>query len=327
MKNHLVKGTKVVGVGHYLPARVVTNDDLSRTLDTNDTWIRTRTGIGARHIAAEKELTSDLAVKAAQNALKNAGLQPNTIDLVILATTTADHIFPATAARIQAALGTTGAAFDMAAVCSGFVFALATADAYVKAGLASRVLVIGAETMSRLLDWNDRNTAVLFGDGAGAFVLTGTHTCPRESDQAGFWGHALHTDGRAYDMLFVDGGVGCGRLGTMQMNGREVFKRAVRELAGVSQEVLQANNVPAEAIDWVVPHQANKRIIMAVLDRLRLSQEKAVLTMEHHANTSAASVPLAFATGVEKGLIQPGHMILTQAFAAGFAWGANVWRF
>lgn len=312
------------GVGAYTPEKILTNDDLAKTMDTNDEWIRTRTGILQRHVAADGEKTSDLAIKAAKRALENAGLAGRDIDLVILATTTADHIFPATAVKVQKALGATGMAFDMAAVCSGFVFALGTADAYLKAGLARRALVIGAETMTRLLDWSDRRTAVLFGDGAGAFVLEAT---ANGSSESGFLGHKLLTDGDGYDALYVNGGVSCGALGTIQMDGQTVFKRACRELSDISAHLLEELSISASHLDWVVPHQANKRILDMVLRRLSLPESKMIVTVDKHANTSAASVPLAFAHGVESGQIQRGQLILTNAFAAGWAWGANLFYF
>jgi len=371
-----LKRVWVRGVGSYVPQRVITNDELSQTLDTSDEWIYTRTGIRQRHVAADGELTSDLAVNAAQKALENAGVEACEIDLIILATTTADHVFPATATRVQQRLGTQGAAFDMNAVCGGFLFALATAEAYLKTGLAKRALVIGAETMTRLLDWQDRTTAVLFGDGAGAFVLEGARDTSSSSHNTeplsptlflpplkgdggeshlkhpekqsvekaaqdgsrylepgpclkhrGFLGHVLKTDGRGYEELYVNGGVGCGKIGTIQMNGRQVFKRAVQELVAVSRDILEKYQIKSEDIDHVVPHQANKRIIEAVLSRLNISPQKAYLNVDRYANTSAASIPIAFDEAVSKGIIQRGELVLMQAFAAGFAWGASVLRF
>lgn len=316
----------LLGAGHALPDKVVTNCDLEKTLDTSDTWIVQRTGIKKRHIAAPQEFTSHLAIRAAKNALDQSDLSAQDIDLIILGTTTPDNTFPATAVRVQHALGATGIAFDVSAVCAGFVFALATADAYLKAGLAKRALVIGAETMSRLLDWSDRSTAVLFGDGAGAVVLE-ARPKSRGAPSQGLIGHALHTDGAGYDALLVKGGVSAGKLGHIHMDGRAVFMRATRELAAVSEEVLKNNQIAPSQIDWIVPHQANIRIIEATRNRLGIAEEKVYLTVAEHANTSAASIPLAFSQGVETGHIKKGQLILFQAFGAGFAWGASLFRF
>ncbi|TGW15193.1 beta-ketoacyl-ACP synthase III [Candidatus Hepatobacter penaei] len=313
--------TYIAGVGAYLPEKVMTNQDLEKTLDTSHEWIVTRTGVVQRHIAADGELTSHLAIKASEAALDDAKTSPEDIDLIILATATPDHIFPATAVRVQKALGAAGAAFDVAAVCGGFVFALATADAYIQSGAARCVLVIGAETMSRIVDWSDRATAVLFGDGAGAFVLKASET------KQGILGCALKTDGQGYDDLYVDGGVSVGRFGFIKMNGQEVFKRAIRDLSSISQTLLKAHHTTVDDLDWVVPHQANVRIIEAVRKRLEVPQEKMYLTVSQHANTSAASVPLAFVDGVKKGQIQRGQLILSQVFGAGFAWGATLFRY
>lgn len=325
------------GWGSYLPEKVVTNDALSKTLDTSHEWILQRTGIAQRHIVAPTQKTSDLAFLAAEKALLKAGLTGGDIDLIILATSTADHTFPATATRVQERLGAKGAAFDINVACSGFVFALAQADAFLKAGLFKCALVIGAETMSRLLDWNDRTTAILFGDGAGAFVLEAVKgDAPQKSSEEsskdapfspGFLGHLLQSDGKGYDALFVGGGVGCGQLGVIQMNGREVYKRAVQELWGVTEALLAQQQVVASQIDWVVPHQANRRIIESVLDRLDVPHNKAVMTMDRHANTSSASIPLAFDVACQKGQIKRGQLIAFQGFAAGFAWGASLLRF
>ena len=313
-------GVRISGVGSYLPEKIVTNQDLEKTLDTSHEWILTRTAICQRHLAAHGEFTSHLAIKAAKNALEDAGLKGEDIDLIILATTTPDHIFPATAVRIQSALGTRGAAFDLAAVCGGFVFALATAEAYIKTGQAKRVLVVGAETMSRIVDWSDRSTAVLFGDGAGAFVLEAART-------EGFIGHILKTDGAGYDSLYVSGGVSAGQIGAVRMNGADVFKRAVCELIAVSVDLLKQHNVQVSDLDWVVPHQANYRIIESMRARMGVDPHRVYLTVDRHANTSAASVPLAFVDGVRKGVIKRGHLILSQVFAAGFAWGATLFRY
>ena len=314
-------GARIAGVGGYLPSKVITNDDLAKTLDTSHEWIITRTALHSA-TAEAGEFTSHLAKEACSDALKDAGMAAADIDLLILATTTPDHTFPATAVRVQHMLGTGGAAFDMAAVCGGFVFALATADALIKARQARRALVVGAETMSRIVNWSDRGTAVLFGDGAGAFVLEAS-----DDENAGLKGHLLKTDGAGYDSLYVDGGVSVARAGVVRMNGAEVFKRAVIELGAVSVDLLNRCNVLAESVDWVVPHQANIRIIDAMRKRLSLPEDKVYLTVDKHANTSAASVPLAFVDGVRKGAIKRGQLILSQVFAAGFAWGATLFRY
>lgn len=315
-------GARIAGVGGYLPSKVLANEDLARTLDTSHEWIVTRTGICQRHVAAEGEFTSHLAMEACRDALDDASLKASDIDLLILATTTPDHIFPATAVRVQHTLGAKGAAFDVAAVCGGFVFALATADAYIKTGQARRVLVVGAETMSRIVDWSDRGTAVLFGDGAGAFVLEAS-----DDNHTGVLGHLLKTDGSGYDSLYVDGGVSTGHLGFVRMHGADVFKRAVIELGAVSVDLLRQCNVSVSDVDWVVPHQANVRIIESMRNRLGLDAKRVYLTVDRHANTSAASVPLAFWDGVRKGAIKRGQLILSQVFAAGFAWGATLFRY
>lgn len=313
----------VVGTGSYLPSRKMTNHDLPAHLETSHEWIVERTGICARHIAAEGEYTSDLGVQAALKALEAAGLTPADIDMIILGTSTPDNTFPATATRIQSKLGMTrGFAFDVAAVCSGFVFALATADNYIKQGMAKNVLVIGAETMSRIVDWNDRSTAVLFGDGAGAVVLqaqTGT--------DRGIVSNLLRTDGQGYDMLYVDGGASSTQTtGHIQMQGREVFKNAVTRLGEAVTEILEQTGISQDDIDWLVPHQANKRIIDATAKKLNMPDSRVVHTGHEQANTSAASIPLALDQAVRDGRIQPGHLVLCEAFAGGFAWGANLIR-
>lgn len=313
----------VRGTGSYLPAKRISNADLPAHLETSHDWIMERTGIGARHVAADDETTSDLAVHAAQKALEAAQMSPDEIDLVILATCTPDHTFPSTASRIQARLGIRkGFAFDISAVCSGFVFALATADTYLKAGMATKALVIGAETISRIVDWNDRTTAVLFGDGAGAVVLE----AQKDTDR-GIIGSLLRTDGQGYDQLFVRGGPSTTQTaGTIYMNGREVFKNAVTRLEEAVDDILKLYNIDQSEIDWLVPHQANKRIIDATAKKLGLSDEKVVHTGIEHANTSAASIPLALDVAVRDGRIKPGQLILCEAFAAGFAWGSNLIR-
>lgn len=313
----------LLGTGSYLPERSVSNHELSQSLDTNHDWIVERTGIHSRHVAADNEYTSDLAVKAAKRALEAANLKPSDIDMIILATSTPDNTFPATATRIQSKLGiSTGFAFDVAAVCSGFVFALATADNYLKQGMAKNALVIGAETMTRILDWEDRTTAVLFGDGAGAVVLQA-----QENTDRGILGNTLRTDGAGYDQLYVDGGPSSTQsTGVIKMNGREVFKHAVTRLGEAVNDILKICNVEQSDIDWLVPHQANKRIIDATAKKLNLPDDRVIHTGHSQANTSAASIPLALDYGIREGKIKPGQLILCEAFAGGYAWGANLIR-
>jgi 3-oxoacyl-[acyl-carrier-protein] synthase-3 len=322
-----IRRARVVGWGGYLPPHVVTNDDLSRRIDTSDAWIVERTGIRQRHIAAQGELTSDLATAAARRALDVAGMTPDQIDLIVLATTTPDETFPATATAVQRKLGMTeGAAFDIQAVCAGFVFALAAADAFIRTGQRRAALVIGAETFSRLLDWNDRGTCVLFGDGAGAVVLCAE---PGNGDGAdrGVLSTHIHTDGRHHDMLYVNGGVSStGTTGVVRMEGKEVFRHAVAKLADAVDEALAANGLGRADIDWLVPHQANKRIIDATLKKLGLAEDKLVLTVDRHANTSAASVPLALADAAGDGRIKPGHLVVIEAIGGGLAWGSAAVR-
>lgn len=313
----------IIGTGSYLPQKKVTNHELPARLDTSHEWIVERTGICARYLAAPGEYTSDMAVEAAQRALEAAKLTPQDIDMIILATSTPDHTFPATATRVQSKLGMSkGFAFDQAAVCSGFVFALATADSYLKQGMAKTALVIGAETMSRLLDWNDRKTAVLFGDGAGAVVLQAHYDTDR-----GILGSLLRTDGCGYDELYVAGGPSTTQTtGVIQMNGREVFRNAVHRLEEAVEDILERCGVTQEEVDWLVPHQANKRIIDATAKKLGLPDEKVIHTGADHANTSAASIPLALDCAVRDGRIQQGDLILCEAFGGGFAWGSNLIR-
>lgn len=313
----------ILGTGSYLPDKKVTNHDLPERLETSHEWIVERTGICSRYIAAPGEYTSHMAVKASQKALEAANLTPQDIDMIILATSTPDHTFPATSTRIQAELGISkGFAFDQAAVCSGFVFALATADAYLKQGMAKTALVIGSETMSRLLDWNDRTTAVLFGDGAGAVVLQAQQNMNR-----GIIGSLLRTDGAGYDDLYVSGGPSTTQTaGIIQMNGREVFRSAVHRLGEAVEEILKIHGISQEEIDWLVPHQANKRIIDATAKRLGLPDSKVIHTGADHANTSAASIPLALDHAIRDGRIKTGDLILCEAFAGGFAWGSNLIR-
>lgn len=323
-----MRHTVIVGIGSYLPQNILSNHDLAKTLDTSHDWIVERTGITQRHIAAEDELTSDLALIAGKRALQAAQLLPSQVDLLIVATTTPDHTFPATATAVQAKLGMQqGVAFDMSAVCSGFLFALATADMYIRQGLARTALVIGAETLSRIVNWQDRTTAILFGDGAGAVVLTAVEDPSFSSSSKGLLGHVLHSDGCGYDSLKVSGGPSSSsEVGTIQMNGREVFKHAVLKLNQAVEEILETRQITPQEIDWLVPHQANIRIIDTVLERLGMDRSKAILTIDRHANTSAASIPLALDTAVQEGKIKPAQLLLLEAFAAGFAWGATLVR-
>ena len=315
------------GCGSYLPERVMTNKDMMKVVDTTDEWIVERTGIQQRHIAADSEKTSDLAIRAAQQALDRAGMAANEIDLIVLATATPDQTFPATACRVQSALGIThGAAFDIQAVCSGFIFALATADNFIKAGQAQNALVIGAETFSRILDWTDRGTCVLFGDGAGAVVLKGMKQPGANTDRGILTTH-LHSDGRHHDLLYVDGGPSSTRtVGHLRMAGREVFRHAVVNLAQVVQEALHATGLNQGDIDWLVPHQANKRILDGTARKLNIDPARVVVTVEKHGNTSAASVPLALAEAVGDGRILPGQLVLMEAMGGGFTWGSALAR-
>jgi 3-oxoacyl-[acyl-carrier-protein] synthase-3 len=317
--------SQIVGCGGYLPERVVTNDELAVRLDTSDAWIRQRTGIGERRIAADGELTSDLAYHAARRALERAGMSGSDLDLIVLATATPDETFPSTAVKVQARLGMKhGAAFDVQAVCSGFIFALAVADNAVRLGQARTALVIGAETFSRILDWQDRGTCVLFGDGAGAIVL---NAVPAGPPNRGILSTHLHSDGRLHDILYVDGGPSStGTAGFLRMEGREVFRQAVQRLSEVVDEALLANGLASGDIDWLVPHQANTRIIDAVGRRLGLPPGKTILTIDRHANTSAASIPLALDEAVADGRIRPGHLVLMEALGGGLTWGASVVR-
>jgi 3-oxoacyl-[acyl-carrier-protein] synthase III len=317
---------QVAGCGAYLPERLLTNQELANRLDTSDEWIRQRTGIGERRIAADGELTSDLAVTAAKRALERAGMNGSDLDLIVLATATPDHTFPATATKVQAQLGMKrGAAFDVQAVCSGFIFALATADNAIRLGQARTALVIGAETFSRILDWQDRGTCVLFGDGAGALVLNAVPDTKR--DARGVLSTHLHSDGRLYNILYVDGGPSStGTTGHLRMEGREVFRQAVQHLSEVVEEALAANGLSGTDIDWLVPHQANLRIIDAIGKRLQLKPGHTVITIERHANTSAASIPLALDEAVADGRIQPGHLVLMEALGGGLTWGASLVR-
>ena len=318
----MTQRSRVIGCGAYLPEKVVTNADLAARLETTDEWIRQRTGIAQRHIAAEGELTSDLATRAAEATLAQAGFAARDLDLIVLATSTPDLTFPATATRVQANLGMTrGAAFDLQAVCSGFVYALAVADNFLKAGQAQSALVIGAETFSRILDWDDRSTCVLFGDGAGAVLLQ-----TAEGDRGVLSTH-IYSDGRQYKLLYVDGGPSSTQtVGHLRMHGREVFRHAVVNLADAIDAALAANCLTPADIDWLVPHQANQRIILSMAERLNLPTEKVVTTIDRHANTSAASIPLALAEAQADGRIRPGHLVLVEAMGGGFTWGSGLIR-
>lgn len=314
------------GTGSYLPAQVLTNEELARRIDTSDEWIVQRTGIRQRHIAAEGEFTSALALKAAERALAAAGFSAADIDLIVLATATPDQTFPATAVTVQAELGITrGCAFDLQAVCSGFVFALATADAYLKSGAFQRALVIGAETFSRILDWEDRGTCVLFGDGAGAMVLEAVQA--DDAHGAGLLTTHLRSDGRHRGKLFVDGGPSStGTVGHLRMEGREVFKHAVGMITDVIEDAFAATGESAASIDWFVPHQANRRIIDASALKLGIAPEKVVMTVDCHGNTSAASIPLALDAAARDGRIKKGDLVLLEAMGGGFTWGSALLR-
>ncbi len=320
--------SQIIGCGSYLPERILTNDALAHTLDTSDQWIVGRTGIKQRHIAAEDELTSGLALKAAKDALNHAGVSPGEIDLIVLATTTPDETFPSTATKVQALLGMTrGAAFDVQAVCSGFIYALSIADNFIKAGQAQTVLVIGAETFSRILDWQDRSTCVLFGDGSGAVVVRAAKWEENETKAKGIISTHLHSDGRYGDLLHTDGGPSSTQtVGKVRMAGKEVFRHAVINLAAVVREALEANDLDIADIDWLVPHQANKRILDGTAKKLGIEPERVVVTVDRHANTSAASIPLALDDAVKDGRILPGHLILMEAMGGGMTWGSALVR-
>lgn len=315
---------RILGTGSYLPKNRVSNDDLAKTVDTSNEWIVTRTGIQARHIAHENEKTSDLATKAACQAIQRSGIQASDIDLIIVATATPDMQFPSTATIVQHKLGIAGCpAFDVQAVCAGFMYALTTADAYIKSGMATRALVIGADIFSRIIDWQDRSTCVLFGDGAGAVVL-------EASEQAGIIHSRLHADGAYLNLLQTPAQINHGHIDGLpfvKMDGPGVFKFAVKQLAAVADEVLNESGYLAEQIDWIIPHQANKRIIEATAKHLGLSMDKVILTVAEHANTSAASVPLALDAGIQDGRIQREQTLLLEGIGGGFAWGAVLIRY
>jgi 3-oxoacyl-[acyl-carrier-protein] synthase-3 len=318
---------RVIGCGSFLPSNIVTNDDLAKRMDTSDEWIRERTGIKQRHIALETEKTSDLAVGAARAALMDAGIDANELDMIIMATTTPDESFPATATIVQSRLGMTrGAAFDVQAVCSGFIYGMALADSLIRTGAARTILLIGAETMSRLLDWNDRTTCVLFGDGAGAIVLQ-AHLGQGDNADQGILNTRIFSDGRLHDMLYTNGGVSSTQTaGKLKMQGKEVFKHAVTNIAAAIVASSEAARLAIDAIDWFVPHQANQRILDGTARKLGIDPAKVISTVAEHGNTSAASVPLALVAAVQDGRIRRGDLVLLEAMGGGFTWGAALLR-
>ena len=317
----------VEGVGHYLPDRIVPNSEFEKSLDTSDEWIRTRSGIERRHFAAEDQTTSDLAVRAARAALENAGLGVDDIDGIIVATSTPDLTFPSVATMVQRDLGMTrGFGFDVQAVCAGFVYALTNAHALIVAGQARRLLVIGAETFSRIMDWTDRSTCVLFGDGAGALIL-GAQDGNGSTDDRGVLSADLNSDGRYREMLYVDGGVSStGTAGKLRMQGNPLFRQAVEKLTSTADAALDKIGLQGSDVDWIVPHQANIRIIQGTAKKMGLSMDKVIVTVQDHGNTSAASIPLALSVGVEQGRIRKGDLVLSEAIGGGLAWGAVVLR-
>ncbi len=316
--------TIVAGVGAYLPERIVTNAEMAKLVDTSDDWIVERTGITQRHIAADGEYTSDLAIAAGRRAIADAGIDASDVDLIIVATATPDETFPATAVKVQAGLGITqGAAFDIQAVCSGFVYGLSVADNLIRGGMSKTLLLIGAETFSRILDWEDRTTCVLFGDGAGAVVLRGEEG----PGDRGVIASKLRSDGTKHDLLYVDGGPSTTQTtGKLRMRGKDVFKHAVNNLAEIVQEVFEGTDLSPSDIDWIVPHQANRRILDATAKKLGIDPAKVVVTVQDHGNTSAASVPLALERAVRDGRIKRGDLVLLEAMGGGFTWGASLVR-
>ncbi len=316
----------VIGCGHYLPARVVENAEFEKTLETDDAWIKSRSGIERRHFAADGETTSSMATSAAQAALKDAGLTPDDVDAIVVATSTPDLTFPSAATMVQAQLGmTSGFAFDIQAVCAGFVYALSNANALIVSGQAKRVLVIGAETFSRIMDWTDRSTCVLFGDGAGAVLLEAREGEGTSADQ-GILATDLNSDGRYRELLYVDGGTSTGTTGYLRMQGNQVFRHAVEKLAATANTAMERAGVSADDVDWIVPHQANIRIIQGTAKKLNLPMEQVVVTVQDHGNTSAASIPLALSVGRARGDIKDGDLVVTEAIGGGLAWGAVVLR-
>ena len=322
----MIRRAVVKGVGHYLPERVVPNAEFEKTLDTSDEWIRARSGIERRHFAAPDQTTSDLAIEAAKQALAMAKIDGAEIDAIVLATSTADLTFPSAATMVQHAIGNTkGYAFDVQAVCAGFVYALSNANALIVSGQADRVLVIGAETFSRIMDWTDRGTCVLFGDGAGALVLSAEDGTGDTTDR-GILSTDLNSDGRYKDLLYVDGGVSTQTTGVLRMVGKEVFRHAVEKLAQTADTALEKIGMSPTDVDWVVPHQANIRIIQSTAKKLGVSMDRVVVTVQDHGNTSAASIPLALSVGVAQGQIKEGDVVVTEAIGGGLAWGAGVIR-
>ena len=322
----MTRRAAVKGVGHYLPERVVPNSEFEKTLETSDEWIKARSGIERRHFAAEGQTTSDLATEAAKAALAMANMSANDIDAIIVATSTADLTFPSAATMVQNKIGnTTGYAFDVQAVCAGFVFALSNANALIASGQANTVLVIGAETFSRIMDWTDRGTCVLFGDGAGALILQAEEGDGTTADR-GILSTDLNSDGRYKDLLYVDGGTSTQTTGMLRMEGKEVFRHAVEKLAATAHTALDKIGLGADDVQWVVPHQANIRIIQSTAKKLGVEMERVVVTVQDHGNTSAASIPLALSVGVANGQIKQGDLIVTEAIGGGLAWGAVVLR-
>ena len=327
----MTRRSKILGCGSYLPERVVTNAELAKTVDTSDEWIVERSGIRQRHIASDGQFTSDLALKAAERALEHASIKAKNVDMVIVATTTPDNTFPATATKVQHNLGmTTGAAFDIQAVCSGFIFALSVADNMIKGGQADTIVVIGAETFSRILDWEDRGRCVLFGDGAGAVVLQASPDDVPDEDTItaqGILSTHIHSNGSTRDLLYVDGGPSSTQtVGHVRMVGREVFRHAVTNLANIVGETLEAHGLHSDELDWLVPHQANKRILDSTVRKLGMSADRVVVTVDRHANTSAASIPLALDEAVKDGRIKRGDLVLMEAMGGGLTWGSGLVR-
>ena len=327
----MTRRSKILGCGSYLPERVVTNAELAKTVDTSDEWIVERSGIRQRHIASDGQFTSDLALKAAERALEHASIKAKNVDMVIVATTTPDNTFPATATKVQHNLGmTSGAAFDIQAVCSGFIFALSVADNMIKGGQADTIVVIGAETFSRILDWEDRGTCVLFGDGAGAVVLQASPDDVPDEDTItaqGILSTHIHSNGSTRDLLYVDGGPSSTQtVGHVRMVGREVFRHAVTNLANIVGETLDAHGLHSDDLDWLVPHQANKRILDSTVRKLGMSADRVVVTVDRHANTSAASIPLALDEAVKDGRIKRGDLVLMEAMGGGLTWGSGLVR-
>ncbi len=316
----------VRGVGHYLPTRIVENSEFEAKIETTDEWIRSRSGIERRHFASGLETTSSMATSASRDALKDAGLKPNDLDAIVLATSTADLTFPSAATMVQHQLGMTrGFAFDVQAVCAGFIYALANANALIVSGQAKRVLVIGAETFSKIMDWTDRSTCVLFGDGAGALILEAQESAGTADDR-GILSTDLHSDGRHRDLLYVDGGVSTGTSGYLRMQGNQVFRHAVAKLASTAHTAMERAGVTADDVDWIVPHQANIRIIQGTAKKMNVPMDRVVVTVQDHGNTSAASIPLALSVGRDRGQIKEGDLLVTEAIGGGLAWGAVVLR-